>query len=210
MPCGISLAMQERQAIEWACRSCIIITSATSTLEAMVHASTRGAIFQYGRPPSRGCGGGDARTMGHDSAAPRGPWGEGAKRGPAGLQRGSPAGRKGGGDLLSRARGAVPSARAGLTALFGMGRGGAPPLWPPGRAGDARARIDVDDDGRHRGRGAALSGRGGGSAPRRRGKPLGPLVPVGSGLAAAAPPAYPRGRLPRPSGEASSRGGLRA
>lgn len=140
--------------------------------------------------------------------AKRRPPGGRAKRGPAGLQRGSPAGRKGGGDLLSRARGAVPSARAGLTALFGMGRGGAPPLWPPGRAGDARARVD--DDGRHRGRGAALSGRGGGSAPRRRGKPLGPLVPVGSGLAAAAPPAYPRGRLPRPSGEASSRGGLRA
>gem|GEM_PF-3920825 len=37
---------------------------------------------------------------------------------------------------------AVPSARAGLTALFGMGRGGAPPLWspesvPPQRGGDA-------------------------------------------------------------------------
>ena len=27
--------------------------------------------------------------------------------------------------------GAVPSARAGLTSLFGMGRGGAPQLWPP-------------------------------------------------------------------------------
>ena len=27
--------------------------------------------------------------------------------------------------------GAVPSARAGLTSLFGMGRGGAPPLGPP-------------------------------------------------------------------------------
>ena len=27
--------------------------------------------------------------------------------------------------------GAVPSAQAGLTSLFGMGRGGAPPLWPP-------------------------------------------------------------------------------
>ena len=26
---------------------------------------------------------------------------------------------------------AVPSARAGLTSLFGMGRGGAPRLWPP-------------------------------------------------------------------------------
>ena len=32
-----------------------------------------------------------------------------------------------GGYLLSHARCAVPSARAGLTSLFGMGRGGTPP-----------------------------------------------------------------------------------
>ena len=35
--------------------------------------------------------------------------------------------RKGGGYLLSHGC-AVPSAQAGLTALFGMGRGGTPPL----------------------------------------------------------------------------------
>ncbi len=64
-----------------------------------------------------------------------------------------------------------------------------------------------------RGRAAARQGeggeggRGGGSGrarPRRRRPPrgpreaLGPLVPVGPGVAAAPPPAYPRGRLPRP------------
>ena len=35
-----------------------------------------------------------------------------------------------GGDLLSHIT-AVPSALAGLTSLFGMGRGGTPPLKPP-------------------------------------------------------------------------------
>ena len=37
---------------------------------------------------------------------------------------------KNGGDLLSHWC-AVPSARTGLTSLFGMGRGGTPTLWPP-------------------------------------------------------------------------------
>src|SRR2546429_3593716 len=37
-----------------------------------------------------------------------------------------------GGDLLSQAlAGQVPSALRGLTALFGMGRGVSPSLWPP-------------------------------------------------------------------------------
>ena len=65
-----------------------------------------------------------------------------------------------------------------------------------------------------RGRAAARQGgRGGGrgigpgppaaAAPLRRPprgprEALGPLVPVGPGVAAAPPPAYPRGRLPRP------------
>ena len=33
---------------------------------------------------------------------------------------------------------AVPSARRGLTSLFGMGRGGAPVLWPPYFSVDVR------------------------------------------------------------------------
>ena len=37
------------------------------------------------------------------------------------------AGRKGAATYSPALRGAVPSARAGLTSLFGMGRGGAPP-----------------------------------------------------------------------------------
>ena len=39
-------------------------------------------------------------------------------------------GAKTGGDLLSHLA-AVPSALAGLTTLFGMGRGGTPPPLPP-------------------------------------------------------------------------------
>jgi hypothetical protein len=40
--------------------------------------------------------------------------------------------RNPGGDLLSQgASPQVPSARAGLTAVFGMGTGVSPPLWPP-------------------------------------------------------------------------------
>ena len=43
-----------------------------------------------------------------------------------------PLSRKTGGDLLSREVALrVPSARAGLTSLFGMGRGVSPPLCPP-------------------------------------------------------------------------------
>ncbi len=40
--------------------------------------------------------------------------------------------RNPGGDLLSQgASPQVPSARAGLTSVFGMGTGVSPPLWPP-------------------------------------------------------------------------------
>ena len=37
-----------------------------------------------------------------------------------------------GGDLLSRGRAAVPSARGRFTSVFGMGTGIAALLWPPG------------------------------------------------------------------------------
>ena len=50
---------------------------------------------------------------------------------------------------------AVPSARAGLTALFGMGRGGTPPLWPPGMSS---GKNIPDKEGRQRGEGTEVSG----------------------------------------------------
>ena len=40
--------------------------------------------------------------------------------------------KKPGGHLLSRPPGAVSSAQGGLTSVFGMGTGIAPPPWPPG------------------------------------------------------------------------------
>ena len=40
--------------------------------------------------------------------------------------------KKPGDDLLSRPEWTVPSALEGLTSVFGMGTGGAPPLWSPG------------------------------------------------------------------------------
>ncbi len=40
--------------------------------------------------------------------------------------------KKPGNDLLSHPQGAVPSARQGLTSVFGMGTGGSPALWSPG------------------------------------------------------------------------------
>ena len=121
-------------------------------------------------------------------------------------------GAQGGGDLLSRPSRAVPSARAGLTALFGMGRGGAPPRWPPcqrlGTAAGASRQAEGRGGGRRGGarRAPAVQNPGRPRAPRRRPRrpprgpreALGPLVPVGPGVAAAPPPAYPRGRLPRP------------
>ena len=53
--------------------------------------------------------------------------------------------RNPGGDLLSQgASPQVPSARAGLTAVFGMGTGVSPPLWPPETLRSAGARHPVD------------------------------------------------------------------
>src|SRR3954454_6314625 len=54
-------------------------------------------------------------------------------RTPSGTSRRPRSGvQKTGGVLLSRAlAGQVPSALRGLTALFGMGRGVSPSLWPP-------------------------------------------------------------------------------
>ena len=40
--------------------------------------------------------------------------------------------KKPGDDLLSHPQRAVPSARQGLTSVFGMGTGGSPALWSPG------------------------------------------------------------------------------
>src|SRR5215211_5826175 len=48
--------------------------------------------------------------------------------------------RSNGGDLLSQGRESqVPSALRGLTALFGMGRGVSPSLWPPKSCETARS-----------------------------------------------------------------------
>jgi hypothetical protein len=94
---------------------------------------------------------------------------------------------------------AVPWAQPGFTAEFGMGSGGAPALWPPGRASLPRA-----------GAGIGAGGRGwqarsmGGSAPLRarlslervevdRAIRTGKLARV----AALPHPAYRRGGLPR-------------
>ena len=96
-------------------------------------------------------------------------------------------GAQGGGDLLSRPSRAVPSARAGLTALFGMGRGGAPPRWPPcqrlGTAAGAGRQAEGRGGGRRggarrapaRGARAGPARRGGapGARPAARGKPSG-------------------------------------
>ena len=88
-------------------------------------------------------------------------------------------GAQGGGDLLSRPSRAVPSARAGLTALFGMGRGGAPPRWPPcqglGTAAGARPPGRGKGGGRGGGSGRARPRRRrpSGARPAARGKPSG-------------------------------------
>jgi hypothetical protein len=73
--------------------------------------------------------------------------------------------------------GAVPRARRGFTAEFGTGSGGAPALWPPGRAG-------VPDGGRGGGRAGWLrhgvgTARPAAGLPPGRGSSLGRLGPVG-------------------------------
>ena len=96
------------------------------------------------------------------------------------------AGLKFGSFLLSHLS-AVPSALAGLTSLFGMGRGGAPPLLPPECFRDPRNKPRTPYAGeRHR-------------VTNCRNERFGLLVRVGFGVAAFTPPAYRRGRLPRPS-----------
>jgi hypothetical protein len=53
---------------------------------------------------------------------------------------------KTGGDLLSQAVAhQVPSARRGLTALFGMGRGVSPSLWPPKSLGTAAVPAGLEN-----------------------------------------------------------------
>jgi hypothetical protein len=52
--------------------------------------------------------------------------------------------RNPGGDLLSQgASPQVPSARAGLTAVFGMGTGVSPPPWPPETVRSAASTLFV-------------------------------------------------------------------
>ena len=81
---------------------------------------------------------------------------------------------------------AVPSARAGLTSLFGMGRGGSPPLWAPFHSspGDSPpGGCDCHEPGTNE---------------RRSRGPYGQLVPLGFAVAGFAPAAYRRRRLRRP------------
>src|SRR3954469_15388970 len=76
---------------------------------------------------------------------------------------------------------AVPWARRGFTAEFGTGSGGAPALWPPGRA------VVPDCAERQGGEGSVLAGLGMGmwcalpaaGLPPGRGSSLGRLGPVG-------------------------------
>ena len=106
-------------------------------------------------------------------------------------------GRRWGGDLLSRCD-AVPSALAGLTALFGMGRGVPRRRSRPKSCPLLRGIVFYVV--------ACERSRKPGSC---RGS-VGPLVLLGFGVTAFTPAAYQRGSLPRPSREASSWGGLRA
>ena len=68
-----------------------------------------------------------------------------------------------GGDLLSRGRAAVPSARGRFTSVFGMGTGIAALLWPPGDHGE----------GHYPSHGPSVNRND------NMAKPLGALVPVG-------------------------------
>ena len=81
----------------------------------------------------------------------------------------------------------VPWALAGLTSLFGMGRGGALPPKSPSclQWYDAFCYVlTVAGKGRER--------------KCAQGEAFGQLVPLGFGIAAFAPAAYQRGGLPRP------------
>ena len=126
--------------------------------------------------------------------------------------------------------GSVPSAMAGLTALFGMERGGTPPQWPPSIslgenqqdfAGSLRLRSfcvhylmlqmhfstsPVPSPLRRRVRNSHSHV----IFPLLEWKSIGGLVRVGFGITAFTPPAYRRRSLQRPSWEVSSRRRLRA
>ena len=92
---------------------------------------------------------------------------------------------------------AVPSAMAGLTSLFGMGRGGTPPPLPPLFVTGERFTV-APAYGQER------------DTSRRRNETYGPLVRVGFAVAGFAPPAYRRGSLPRPlNGDLISEGASR-
>ena len=103
---------------------------------------------------------------------------EGKKKAP----RARGPGAQGGGDLLSRPSRAVPSARAGLTALFGMGRGGAPPRWPPcqGLGTAAGARPPGRGEGGREGDRARPT-RGGGATPAPAPRPAGSPRAISTG-----------------------------
>ncbi len=118
---------------------------------------------------------------------------------------------------------AVPSALAGLTSLFGMGRGGTPPQQPPGFSSERRVvfraavRPAWDKAAATQIRCARIAMHGidefESNHATRRGLPpeaFGQLVALGFGVAAFTPAPYQRRRLRRPSKELSSRGGLRA
>ena len=85
--------------------------------------------------------------------------------------------------------GPVPSARQGLTSLFGMGRGGAPALGRPivALAGLSPAAMPFHD----------MSCRDR-NAARSTGQAYGQLVPLGFAVAGCTPAAYRRRRLRRP------------
>ena len=136
--------------------------------------------------------------------------------------------------------GSVPSAMAGLTALFGMVRGGTPPQWPPSIslgenqqdfAGSTRLRsIPVQDLSLHQHysqmfpsfpvsfyifcliafRRRVRNSHSHVILPLLEWKSIGGLVRVGFGITAFTPPAYRRRSLQRPSWEVSSRRRLRA
>ena len=123
--------------------------------------------------------------------------------------------------------GSVPSAMAGLTALFGMDRGGSPPQWPPSITLGENQQVSAADhlttyQRTHYSQPltqqlcCSLHTVPTRQAPLlyhvsfREGKSFGGLVRVGFGITAFTPPAYRRRSLQRPSWEVSSRRRLRA
>ena len=98
---------------------------------------------------------------------------------------------------------AVPSAQAGLTSLFGMGRGGTPPLSPPDM-GDMRLRYrqiswkkNISSLKHNR----RIDSRNTTESVCLGRKALGQLVALGFDVAVFTPAPYQRRRLRRPSVE---------